>query len=93
MLWDTSNNKPVGDSSLIGETQLDPIPPFSDHPGAPLNWVVAHSSTPFDTTPYSGKSLVLGFPCESMQSIYIPSRGLDPWVHGWPGPGRAQPRG
>ena len=62
--WDTAASTSVGDSLsasnsfLIGETVLDPIPPFSDSPGAPLNWVIAHAPTPFDTTPYSGKSLV-----------------------------------
>jgi hypothetical protein len=45
-------------SFLIGEAKHDPIPPFSDSPGAPLNWVIVHTPTPFDTTPYSGKSLV-----------------------------------
>jgi hypothetical protein len=58
MPWDTSNSKPASNSFLIGETVLDPIPPFSDSSGAPLNWVIAHTPTPFDTTLYSGKSLV-----------------------------------
>jgi hypothetical protein len=48
----------ANNSFLIGETKLDPIPPFSDAPGAPLNWVIAHIPNPFDTTPYFGKSLV-----------------------------------
>jgi hypothetical protein len=62
--WETATSTSVGgtlsvsNSFLIGETVLDPIPPFSDSPGAPLNWVIAHTPTPFDTTPYSGKSLV-----------------------------------
>ncbi|MBV8452013.1 MAG: hypothetical protein JOZ29_07020, partial [Deltaproteobacteria bacterium] len=60
MLWDTSSNTPIGDSFQIGneDTKLGAIPPFSDSPGAPLNWVIAHTPAPFDTTPYSGKSLV-----------------------------------
>jgi hypothetical protein len=64
MPWDTATSTSVGDSLsasnsfLIGETVLDPIPSFSDSPGAPLNWVIAHTPTPFDTTPYEGKSLV-----------------------------------
>ena len=41
---------PVGDSVLIGEPELDPIPPFSDVTGAPSNWVLA--STTFDTSKY-----------------------------------------
>jgi hypothetical protein len=62
--WDTATSTSVGDSLsagnsfLIGETVLDPIPPFSDSSGAPLNWVIAHAPTPFDTTPYKRKSLV-----------------------------------
>ena len=44
------NSLPAGDSVLIGEAQLIPIPPFSDVDGAPLNWVLA--STTFDTTNY-----------------------------------------
>jgi hypothetical protein len=58
MPWDTSNNTPADNSFLIGETKRGAIPPFSASPGAPLNWVIAHTPTPFDTTPYSGKSLV-----------------------------------
>jgi len=41
---------PVGDSVLIGEDILGPIPPFNDS-GDTLNWVLA--STTFDTSKYS----------------------------------------
>jgi hypothetical protein len=41
---------PVGESVLIGEPELDPIPPFNDVTGAPSNWVLA--STTFDTSKY-----------------------------------------
>jgi len=41
---------PAGDSTLIGEDVLDPIPPFSDT-GASLNWVLAH--TTFDTRAFA----------------------------------------
>ena len=41
---------PIGESVLIGEQVLDPIPPFSDVADAPLNWVLA--STDFDTGKY-----------------------------------------
>jgi hypothetical protein len=44
------NSLPAGDSVLIGEAQLGPIPPFSDVDGAPLNWALA--STTFDTSHY-----------------------------------------
>jgi hypothetical protein len=50
-------HKPVGDSILINNADvvLDPIPPFSDDDGAPLNWVLA--STNFDTTGFDAKYL------------------------------------
>ncbi|MGI8566463.1 MAG: hypothetical protein ACR2LZ_08290 [Pyrinomonadaceae bacterium] len=54
--WNNSNNSSAGDSFLIGEDVLAPIPPFSTDPGADLNYVYA--KTNFDTTPYQGKSLV-----------------------------------
>jgi hypothetical protein len=41
---------PLGESVLIGEPELDPIPPFNDVAGAPANWVLA--STTFDTSKY-----------------------------------------
>ena len=56
MVWNTSANLP-SNNFLISEESTDPIPPFSDAPGAPLNWKVVHISTAFDTTPYSGQSL------------------------------------
>jgi hypothetical protein len=40
----------AGDSVLIGEDELSPIPPFSDDTNAPPNWVLA--STTFDTSKY-----------------------------------------
>ncbi|HZQ51182.1 MAG TPA: DVUA0089 family protein [Bryobacteraceae bacterium] len=48
----------IGPSVLINNSDvvIDPIPPFSDAPGAPLNWVFARTN--FDTTPYSGQNLV-----------------------------------
>jgi hypothetical protein len=49
MPW--NDTVPAGDSVLIGEDVLDnPIPPFSDEPGAPLNWVLA--SMKFDTNAF-----------------------------------------
>jgi hypothetical protein len=39
---------PAGDSVLIGEQELDPIPPFNDDANASPNWVLA--STTFDTS-------------------------------------------
>ena len=57
MEWNNTNNTPIGDSFLIGEDVLAPIPPFNSDPdGAPLNWVLAE--TTFDTTPYADKYLV-----------------------------------
>jgi len=56
MPWNTENNTPAGESFLIGEDVLPPIPPFNDAPGAPLNWVLAN--TTFDTTKYGNKHLV-----------------------------------
>ncbi len=41
---------PLGESVLIGEPELDPIPPFNDVAGQPANWVLA--STTFDTSKY-----------------------------------------
>jgi len=41
---------PLGNSVLIDEPQLDPIPPFNDVTNAPANWVLA--STTFDTSKY-----------------------------------------
>jgi hypothetical protein len=40
----------AGDSVLISEQTLAPIPPFSDSQGAPLNWVLAR--TTFDTSQF-----------------------------------------
>lgn len=52
--WDTGSEKPAGASILIGEDELDPIPPFDTTDGAPLNWSKAHVT--FDTTPYSNQT-------------------------------------
>ncbi len=41
---------PVGNSVLIGETEIDPIHPFSDVTNASANWALA--STTFDTGKY-----------------------------------------
>jgi hypothetical protein len=49
-------HRPVGDSVLINEVKLAPIPPFSDDDDAVLNWVLA--KTDFDTTGYEGKYLI-----------------------------------
>ena len=38
----TTKALPAGDSVLIGEEELSAIPPFSDSPNAPPNWVLAH---------------------------------------------------
>jgi hypothetical protein len=53
--WNSRTQTPVGESVLIGEDRLSPIPPFSTDDGAPLNWVLA--KTTFDTTPYANKDL------------------------------------
>lgn len=45
---------PAGDSVLIAEEKIDPIPPFSDVTNAPSNWALA--STTFDTSKYSQTS-------------------------------------
>jgi hypothetical protein len=50
MPWDTKKNLSAGDSVLIGEEELSPIPPFSDNPDAAPNWVLA--SATFDTGKY-----------------------------------------
>jgi len=48
------SNTPIGNSFLIGETSVDPIPPFNPlTPNAPLNWNFA--TVKFDTTPYSDR--------------------------------------
>lgn len=49
MPWNVNNSVPAGDSVLIGEEELSPIPPFSDSPTA-YNSVLA--STTFDTSKY-----------------------------------------
>jgi hypothetical protein len=54
MPWDQLNGAQAGDSILIGENTVDPIPPFSDTAGAPLNWTVVHAPTAFDTSRYAG---------------------------------------
>jgi len=56
MKWNNANNTPIGDSFLIGEAALPPIPPFSTDDGAPLNYLLAE--TDFDTTPYADQYLV-----------------------------------
>jgi hypothetical protein len=53
--WQVNGAKPIGDSKLIGEDILGPIPPFSSDDGAPLNWVLAH--TAFDTTDYANQDM------------------------------------
>ena len=53
--WDQLNNAPSGDPNiLIGESKVDPIPPFNDTT-TDLNWRLVHAPVPFDTTPYAGK--------------------------------------
>ncbi len=49
-------HRPVGDSILISEVKLAPIPPFSDDDDAPLNWVLAR--TDFDTKGYDNNYLI-----------------------------------
>jgi hypothetical protein len=53
--WNAANQMPKGNSILIGEDTLSPIPPFSSDDGAPLNWVLA--KTNFDTTAYGNQDL------------------------------------
>lgn len=53
--WISATQRPDGDSVLVGEDILSPIPPFSNDPNAPLNWVLA--KTTFDTTPYANKDV------------------------------------
>jgi len=49
MPW--NDTVPSGDSVMIGDEYVtDPIPPFSDAPNAPLNWVLARAT--FDTKAY-----------------------------------------
>ena len=52
------NNKhrPIGDSVLINEVILPPIPPFSDRAGDKPNWMLA--KTDFNTTDYDSKYLI-----------------------------------
>ena len=60
--WDHTTNSvpvgPIGNSFLIGEATLGPIPPFNTDTDNP-NWVLASlpSLAPFDTTPYANKIL------------------------------------
>ena len=55
--WNQNTHKAIGDSVLVNNADvvLNPIPPFSDGPGALLNWTLA--STTFDTTPYANQYL------------------------------------
>ena len=55
--WNAQTHQAIGDSVLVNNADvlLDPIPPFSDDPGARLNWVLA--DTTFDTMPYSNQYL------------------------------------
>ena len=52
------NNKhrPIGDSVLINEVTLPPIPPFSDRANEKPNWMLA--KTDFNTTDYDSKYLI-----------------------------------
>ena len=50
MPWDVDKDLPKGDSVSIGEEQLSPIPPFSNDPEAPQNWV--HARTTFSTSKF-----------------------------------------
>ncbi len=52
--WDTHLQK-GGNSILIGEDRLSPIPPFNTEEGAPLNWVLANAT--FDTAPFANQDL------------------------------------
>jgi hypothetical protein len=52
---DASSGNPLGDSLLLGESVVDPIPPFQDST-ADLNWRLVQCPTPWDTTPYAGRS-------------------------------------
>lgn len=57
MVWDSSNNTPIGKSFVIG-TATSPqggVPPFNNSSSTP-NWVLV--GTPFDTTGYDDKDLV-----------------------------------
>ena len=54
------NGNSLGDSTLIGESVADPIPPFCGDGSlncnsSDVNWRVMHAPAPFDTTPYAGK--------------------------------------
>lgn len=53
--WNAETARLKGDSTLVGEDKLGPIPPFSTDDGAPLNWVLAN--TTLDTTPYANQNL------------------------------------
>ncbi len=52
-----STHKAIGDSVLINNADVvsDPVPPFRDDDGAPLNWVLA--GTTFDTKGYEKQYL------------------------------------
>ena len=54
--WDQSTNSAIGNSFLIGEAKLGPIPPFNTDTPDP-NWLLASLPAPFDTTPYADKTL------------------------------------
>lgn len=51
---DGSNGNALGNSFLIGESVVDPVPPFLDST-ADLNWRLVKCPAPWDTTPYAGK--------------------------------------
>jgi len=55
--WDTTTHGPSGDSVLIQENLLDPIPPFhSSTNSSAANWVL--SSALMDTTDLGGQSMI-----------------------------------
>jgi len=55
--WDTSTGEPDGDSVLIAENSLDPIPPFNSTTNPTVaNWVLTSAS--FDTTDLGGSSMI-----------------------------------
>ena len=54
--WDQTTNRAIGNSFVIGETVLGPIPPFNTDTPDP-NWLLASLPKSFDTTPYADKAL------------------------------------
>ncbi len=64
--WDKVNGLPSGNSVLVGEKQLGPIPPFNTEDGGPLNWIMA--TTTWDTSKYANQQVVFLGACLDARS-------------------------